>query len=112
MFFYYIPLIQISVCLFSEVGFLALMISKRPFKTKAHFMIEFIKEFLFSIGIFFLFVLALDESYNIITVDTRVQIGWFVVVIFVIALLMSITLVIIPALKIISAVFKKKKNEG
>lgn len=111
VFAYYIPLIQISASFFIAVGYLVLIIFKRPHKSKSEFFLEFITELLFTLGNFFFFVLALDESYNIVTVETRVQVGWFIVVIFVIALAISILLVLIPALKAISQLCGKKKKE-
>jgi hypothetical protein len=111
VFAYYIPLIQISASFFIALSYLVLIIFKRPHESKSEFFLEFITELLFTLGNFFFFVLALDESYSIVTVETRVQIGWFIVVIFVIALAVSILLVLYPALKAISKLCSGKKKK-
>jgi uncharacterized membrane protein len=111
VFAYYIPLIQISASFFIAAGYLVLIIFKRPHRSKSEFFLELITELLFTLGNFFFFVLALDESYNIVTVDTRVQIGWFIVVIFVIALAVSILLVLYPAIKGVSRLCSSKKKK-
>lgn len=110
VFFYYIPLIQITGSFFVAIAYLVLVIIKRPHASKSDFFIEFIRELLFTLANFFFFVLALDESYNIVTVDTRVQIGWFIVVIFVIALIVSIMLVLNPAIKCLTSICQRKKK--
>lgn len=111
VFAYYIPLIQISASFFIAAAYLVLVIFKRPHISKSSFFLELVTELLFTMGNFFFFVLALDESYNIVTVDTRVQIGWFIVVIFMIALAVNILLVLYPAVKGIVKLCSSKKSQ-
>ena len=111
VFAYYIPVIQISGSFIIALGYLIALVIKRPHEEKGEFFRELITEFLFTAGNFFFFVLALDESYNIIRVDTRVSIGWFIVFIYVIALAISIMLVLIPGIKGLIKICKGKKKE-
>lgn len=110
VFAYYIPLIQISGSFMISIVYLIVLVVIRPHKENLEFFMEFITEFLFTVGNFFFLVLALDESYNIVKVDTRVNIGWFIVVIYVLALSISILLVLYPALKILLKFCKRPKK--
>lgn len=110
VFAYYIPLIQISGSFMIAIVYLVVLVVIRPHNENIEFFMEFITEMLFTIGNFFFLVLALDESYNIVKVDTRVNIGWFIVVIYVLALAISILLVLYPALKIILRFCRKAKK--
>jgi len=115
VFAYYIPMMQISGSFMISLCYLVLLVIKRPHKENGEFFIEFITELLFTLGNFFFLVLALDENYNVITVDTRVHIGWFIVFIYIIALSISILLVLYPAIKSIIKFFNKKnelENDG
>ena len=58
----------------------------------------------------FFFVLTLDENYNLVTVDTRVQIGWFIIVLIILMVLMSVILVVYPAIRGITKLFASKKK--
>lgn len=110
VFAYYMPMIQISGSFMISLCYLVLLVIKRPHRENSEFFIEFITELLFTLGNFFFLVLALDENYNVITVDTRVHIGWFIVFIYIIALSISILLVLYPAIKSIIKFFSKKNE--
>lgn len=112
VFAYYIPLIQISGSFMIAIVYLIVLVVIRPHNENMEFFMEFITEFLFTVGNFFFLVLALDESYNIVKVDTRVNIGWFIVFIYILALAISILLVLYPAIKILLKFCRKAKKNN
>lgn len=94
------------------IVYLIVLVVIRPHNENMEFFMEFITEFLFTVGNFFFLVLALDESYNIVKVDTRVNIGWFIVFIYILALAISILLVLYPAIKILLKFCRKAKKNN
>lgn len=110
VFFYYIPLIQISGIFFCSVAYLVIMIFMRPFETKKDFFLALLSELMTTLVTFFFLVLTLDENYNLVTVDTRVQIGWFIIVLIILVVLKSIALVVYPAIRGLMKLFASKKK--
>ena len=82
----------------------------RPYESKKDFFLALLTEIMTTLVTFFFFVLTLDENYNLVTVDTRVQIGWFIIVLIILMVLMSVILVIYPAIRGITKLFASKKK--
>lgn len=110
VFFYFIPLIQISGIFFSSVAYLVILIFMRPYELKKDFFLALLTEFMTTLVTFFFLVLTLDENYNLVTVDTRVQIGWFIIVLTILIVLKGILLVVYPAIRGIMKLFSSKKK--
>ena len=110
MFFYYIPLIQISGIFFTALMYFVVLVFMRPYESKKDFFLALMSELITTLVNFFFFVLTLDESYNLVTVDTRVQIGWFIIVLIILKILKSTLLVVYPAIRGITKLFARKSK--
>jgi flagellar biosynthesis/type III secretory pathway M-ring protein FliF/YscJ len=82
----------------------------RPYESKKDFFLSLLSELMTTLVTFFFLVLTLDENYNLVTVDTRVQIGWFIIVLIILVVLKSIALVVYPAVRGIMKLFASKKK--
>jgi hypothetical protein len=111
VFFYFIPMIQISGIFFMNLAYMIILIFLMPFDLKKDFFLALMTEIMTTLVTFFFFVLILDESYNLVTVDTRVQIGWFIVVLIILIVLQSVLLVLYPAIRGIIKLFERRKSK-
>lgn len=107
VFFYYIPLLQISCSFLIALTYLILVYTIKPHEEMYEYYVELTTESLFTIGNFLFLILGLDDSYGLISVGTRVFIGWLIFFVYILALVISVCLVIYEIIETIKMLKKK-----
>lgn len=115
VFFYYMPLLQITLSFLIAVIYLGVLIKIQPHEEIYEYRIELFTESMFSLGNFMFLLLVLDDNYQIMSIGKRVFIGWIIFWIYVLALVVSIGLVIYEIIQLVKKIkencSKKKEDD-
>ena len=107
VFMYYIPLVQITGSFLIALTYLILLVVVQPHEERWDFYVELITEILFTLGNVCFLIFGLDDNFGWLSLKTRTNIGWFLFVVYVIALVTSILVAMIEMFELIKSIFEK-----